>query len=348
MVISNTNLLNELYKQSETRHIVDTCLYANDGCIYVHWAVLIAAGNRWLVDIGDPGECSHTMMFPDHSIIELQGLVRKLYCQALDVSTPFETVPSTPEPEPELFYTAPETPAHHPCIEDSPRQHRLQMLDVSIKLLNNKLVEALSIGDYKSYKENDDSLLLLLEEKGRLEGPPQILESSFVIDDPDVKDEIEDCKDDLEEEEEALCPDCGLKCKSKLALRKHKHDIHQVSLCVCSICGKYCESKRSLSNHMRQHNKKTCDVCSKEISVANFKRHHQQCVQNPPQPRRRLLCLLCDFQCSSQKQLDKHIRTHEGFKCGACAYHTYDERNFWKHKREVHNTKKFHCHFYSF
>ena len=73
------------------------CLYASDGCIYVHWAALIAAGNRWLVDVGTLG--SHTVLFPDHSITELQCLVMKLYCQALDVSTPFETGPNTPAPE---------------------------------------------------------------------------------------------------------------------------------------------------------------------------------------------------------------------------------------------------------
>ena len=72
-------------------------LYASDGCIYVHWAVLIAAGNRWLVDVGTLG--SQTVLFPDQSITELQCLVMKLYCQALDVSTPFETVPNTPAPE---------------------------------------------------------------------------------------------------------------------------------------------------------------------------------------------------------------------------------------------------------
>ena len=37
MVISNIDLLNELYK-------CVFIVYASDGCIYVHWALLIAAG----------------------------------------------------------------------------------------------------------------------------------------------------------------------------------------------------------------------------------------------------------------------------------------------------------------
>ena len=104
MVFSNIDLLKELYIQSKTRNCVDTCLQANDGCIFVHWTVLIAAGNDWLVDVG--GASNHTVIFPDHSITELESFVQRLYCQAPDPSTPFVTVPSTP---PEVFHTAPET-----------------------------------------------------------------------------------------------------------------------------------------------------------------------------------------------------------------------------------------------
>ena len=57
------------------------------GCLDCCWY-----GNRWLVDVGTLG--SHTVLFPDHSITELQCLVMKLYCQALDVSTLFETGPN--------------------------------------------------------------------------------------------------------------------------------------------------------------------------------------------------------------------------------------------------------------
>ena len=52
MVFSNIDLLKELYIQSKTRNCVDTCLQAKNGCIFVHWTVLIAAGNDWLVDVG--------------------------------------------------------------------------------------------------------------------------------------------------------------------------------------------------------------------------------------------------------------------------------------------------------
>ena len=104
MVFPNIDLLKELYFQSKTRNFVDTCLRANNGCVFVHWTVLVAAGNDWLVDVGDAS--NHTVIFQDHSITELESFVQRLYCQAPEQSTPFVTVPSTP---PEVFHTAPET-----------------------------------------------------------------------------------------------------------------------------------------------------------------------------------------------------------------------------------------------
>ena len=165
MVFSNIDLLKELHFQSKTRSFVDTRLQANDGSIYVHWTVFLAAGNDWLADVCD--DSSHTIIFP-----------------ATRPSTPFVTVPNTP---PEMFVTAPETPVqHHPI---------------------------------PSPKEIEARLLLLCEERSKLE---QIhLESEGSRD--DIKDEIEDeVKDDedvelpVEAEEAVICPDCGLYCASKM------------------------------------------------------------------------------------------------------------------------------------
>ena len=103
MVFSNIDLLKELYIQSKTRSCVDTCLQAKNGCIFVHWTVLVAAGNDRLVNVGDAS--SHIVIFPDHSMTELKVFVQRLYCQV--PSTPFVTVPSVP---PEVFHTASETP----------------------------------------------------------------------------------------------------------------------------------------------------------------------------------------------------------------------------------------------
>ena len=65
MVFSNIDLLKEIHFQSKTHTFVDTCLQAKNGCIYVHWTVLLAAGNDWLVDVGD--DSIQTIIFPDHS-----------------------------------------------------------------------------------------------------------------------------------------------------------------------------------------------------------------------------------------------------------------------------------------
>ena len=306
MVFSNIDLLKELYFQSKTRNFVDTCLQANDGCIYVHWTVLLAAGNDWLVDVGD--DSSHTIIFPDHSVTELESFVQRLYCQAPRPSTPFVTVPNTP---PEMFVTAPETPVQHHSIP--------------------------------SPKEIEARLLLLCEERSKLEQMHPESEGSR----DDIKDEIEDDEDvelPVEAEEAVICPVCGLHCTSKTALSKHKTEVHQMSPTVCNVCGKTCDNRKGLRNHMRQHKKKTCDICDTQVSPSHFKQHRQKCLSLPPNE---FQCALCDFKTSSKGSLKAHIKTHAEapfFKCKFCDYASHDKSNIRKHIQEVHRTKKFHCH----
>ena len=345
MVFSNIDLLKELYIQSKTRSCVDTCLQAKNGCIFVHWTVLVAAGNDWLVNVGDAS--SHTVLFPDHSITELESFVQRLYCQAPDPSTPFVTVPSTP---PEVFHTAPETPGHHSGTESSPNQHRLQNLNISIKLLKHQLNEALAKQDYKRFKEIDAGLLQLCEEKRKLEQMPFTL-LQFEVSRDDIKEEIKDEDKDeedvdvpVEAEEAVLCPLCGLHFKSKTALYHHKSEVHQMSPTICNVCGKTCNNRKGLRNHMRLHKKKTCDICGQQVLPQHFKHHRQNCSSLPP---REFQCALCDFKSTSARSIEAHIKTHAEapfFKCKFCDYTSNSKSNIRKHIQEVHRTKKFHCH----
>ena len=67
-----------------------------------------------------------TVIFPDHSVTELESFVQRLYCQAPRPSTPFMTVPITP---PEMFVTGPETPVqHHPIPSPKKIEARLLLL----------------------------------------------------------------------------------------------------------------------------------------------------------------------------------------------------------------------------
>ena len=101
---------------------------------------------------------------------------QRLYCQV--PSTPFVTVPSTP---PEMFHTVPETPGHQSVTKSSPNQHRLQSLNVSIKLLKHQMTEALNKQDQESFKEIDARLHQ--EEKRKLEQIPTQLQFEVSRDD---------------------------------------------------------------------------------------------------------------------------------------------------------------------
>ena len=105
------------------------CPQAKNGCIFGHWTVLVV-------------------------------FFQRLSCQV--PSTPFVTVPSTP---PEMFHTVPETPGHQSVTKSSPNQHRLQSLNVSIKLLKHQMTEALNKQDQESFKEIDARLQQLCVEQ---------------------------------------------------------------------------------------------------------------------------------------------------------------------------------------
>ena len=357
MLSSNIDLLSELYEQTKARVLVDTCLQAKDGSVFAHWAMLVVAGNDWLVDANPEDSNHHTIIFPDHTVEELESCVRRLYCQA--PNTPFETCPNTPAPE--IFHTAPETPHHHAGILDSPQQQRLHSLDVSIKLLECKLNEALEMNDMERLKEIDVNMSKLLEERFALGQKsytltfPQFPSLPDLKEDADLKEEIEDelnveesvlkeeIEDELNVEESVLCPVCGLSFKSKTALSVHKTSVHQVSLSVCQVCGKSCDNRKGLRNHMRTHKKKTCDICDKEISPTFFKQHRQACSMQPPET---FNCALCKFKCETKRGLNDHIKTHAEapfFKCKFCSYASHDKSNLRKHIQDVHRTKKFQC-----
>ena len=72
MAVSNIDLLKDLSK---------TCSFVDPSCkqrMVVHWTVLVAAGNYWLVHVGD--HSTHIVIFPDPSITELEFFVQRLYC----------------------------------------------------------------------------------------------------------------------------------------------------------------------------------------------------------------------------------------------------------------------------
>ena len=155
MLKSNLHLIQELSKLRDQGCCLDVSLIGHDGTVSIHLPVLVAA-NPWIGDSIDHRDSVHIIMMPDYSVIELESFVEKLYGCLQDpdpAPTPFFSVPSTPT---EVFHTPPETPNHHHHHhggEDSPLHHQLQMMSVSIKLLEQELENAVASADFDTYKE---------------------------------------------------------------------------------------------------------------------------------------------------------------------------------------------------
>ena len=150
MLKSNLHLIQELSKLRDQGCCLDVSLIGHDGTVSIHLPVLVAA-NPWIGDSIDHRDSVHIIMMPDYSVIELESFVEKLYgCLQDPDPAPFFSVPSTPT---EVFHT-PETPNihHHQRGQDSPLHHQLQMLSVSIKLLERELEVAVASADFNSYK----------------------------------------------------------------------------------------------------------------------------------------------------------------------------------------------------
>ena len=90
------------------------------------------------------------------------------------------------------------------------------MLSVSIKLLERELEDAAATADFTSYKEIEDRLNVLIEQKLELEAD-------------EVKEEV----DDSVRTEAVLCPTCGKQFQSKADLKSHRKSVHKVQACVC-------------------------------------------------------------------------------------------------------------------
>ena len=120
-------------------------------------------------------------------------------------------------------------------------------------------------------------MIPLLEEKMKLK--KELYKEHVTSPDINEKDVKEDeilfeiyLKLEQPDENVIICPVCGLQVKSKRALSFHKYNVHQVKPSNCNVCGKSCPNQRRLNQHIRYHEKKTCEICQKDISVDYIKK----------------------------------------------------------------------------
>ncbi|KAB1282485.1 PR domain zinc finger protein 5 [Camelus dromedarius] len=132
------------------------------------------------------------------------------------------------------------------------------------------------------------------------------------------------CKEDY------ACPQCESSFTSEEILAEHLQTLHQKPTeekeFKCKSCGKKFPVKQALQRHFEQH-QETCrgdarfvckaDSCGKRLKSKDALRRHQENV-HAGDPKKKLICSVCNKKCSSASSLQEHRKIHEIFDCQEC------------------------------
>ncbi|XP_061056583.1 PR domain zinc finger protein 5 isoform X2 [Eubalaena glacialis] len=135
------------------------------------------------------------------------------------------------------------------------------------------------------------------------------------------------CKEDY------ACPQCESSFTSEEILAEHLQTLHQKPTeekeFKCKSCGKKFPVKQALQRHVlhfEQH-QETCrgdarfvckaDSCGKRLKSRDALRRHQENI-HAGDPKKKLICSVCNKKCSSASSLQEHRKIHEIFDCQEC------------------------------
>ncbi|XP_058405967.1 PR domain zinc finger protein 5 isoform X4 [Diceros bicornis minor] len=131
------------------------------------------------------------------------------------------------------------------------------------------------------------------------------------------------------EEKEFKCKNCGKKFPVKQALQRHvlhctaKSSLKDSSRSFqCSVCNSSFSSASSFEQHQetcRGDARFVCkaDSCGKRLKSKEALRRHQENV-HAGDPKKKLICSVCNKKCSSASSLQEHRKIHEVFDCQEC------------------------------
>ncbi|NP_001366035.1 PR domain zinc finger protein 5 isoform X4 [Gorilla gorilla gorilla] len=137
-------------------------------------------------------------------------------------------------------------------------------------------------------------------------------------------------KDRLGCKEDYACPQCESSFTSEDILAEHLQTLHQKPTeekeFKCKNCGKKFPVKQALQRHFEQH-QETCrgdarfvckaDSCGKRLKSKDALKRHQENVHTGD-PKKKLICSVCNKKCSSASSLQEHRKIHEIFDCQEC------------------------------
>ncbi|XP_058577477.1 PR domain zinc finger protein 5 isoform X4 [Neofelis nebulosa] len=160
------------------------------------------------------------------------------------------------------------------------------------------------------------------------------------------------------EEKEFKCKNCGKKFPVKQALQRHvlqctaKSSLKDSSRSFqCSVCNSSFNSALSFEQHQdtcRGDARFVCkaDSCGKKLKSKDALRRHQENV-HAGDPKKKLICSVCNKKCSSASSLQEHRKTHSEerpFQCEECKALFRTPFSLQRHLL-IHNSERtFKCH----
>uniref|UniRef100_A0A8C8UKH2 Zinc finger protein n=1 Tax=Peromyscus maniculatus bairdii TaxID=230844 RepID=A0A8C8UKH2_PERMB len=131
-------------------------------------------------------------------------------------------------------------------------------------------------------------------------------------------------------QEDYACPQCESSFSSEEILTEHRQTLHQKPMgekeFKCESCGKKFPVRQALQRHFEQH-QKACrgdarfvckvDSCGKRLKSKDALKRHQENVHTGD-PKRKLICSVCNRRCASVSSLQEHRKIHEIFDCQEC------------------------------
>ncbi|ERE66515.1 PR domain zinc finger protein 5 [Cricetulus griseus] len=131
-------------------------------------------------------------------------------------------------------------------------------------------------------------------------------------------------------EEDYACPQCESSFSSEEILNEHCQTLHQKPTgekeFTCESCGKKFPVRQALQRHFEQHQKAgrgdarfVCkvDSCGKRLKSKDALKRHQENVHTGD-PKKKLICSVCNRRCTSLSSLQEHRKIHEIFDCQEC------------------------------
>ncbi|XP_048189468.1 PR domain zinc finger protein 5 isoform X3 [Perognathus longimembris pacificus] len=131
------------------------------------------------------------------------------------------------------------------------------------------------------------------------------------------------------EEKEVKCKDCGKRFPVKQALQRHvlhctvkSSPKHSSRSFQCSVCNSSFSSALSFEQHQEAcpgSARFVCkaDSCGKRLKSKDALKRHQENV-HAGDPKKKLICPVCNKKCSSASRLQEHKKIHEIFDCQEC------------------------------